>query len=416
MSSRYTDNRENERINKQPKWFRLFGIIFAVVLVIALICAGVFYYFGHSLISLTNFVSEQDTAIVKEEDLPEEARETVAEEDRKGTVLNESELDQLHDRMSAVDTKIQTVSNEDVYNFVLVGVDRRDKSWNGNSDSMMLVSINFKKERISIISIMRDTYVDIPEVGYNKLNNSYARGGGKLLCATITNNFNIDVSRYAAVDFENMIDIIDALGGIDIEWTDAEIEVANGYIRDMCDTLGVDAWDHLLPLGGNWHCDGIQAVAYARNRFVGNSDYARTERQRYVIGQIVKEVQKMNVPQLMSFARKVLPLITHNIKETDIWELITKAPAILNYSFVKDRVPYDGLYTTINVGNEDMLSPDWEQTILQMHETIYGEGTVSNNDDNDEANRTKKNMEFTDEFNSMTGNSGQKAGENARQG
>ena len=270
----------------------------------------------------------------------------------------------------------------------------------------MLVSINFKKERISIISIMRDTYVDIPEVGYNKLNNAYAMGGGNLLCATVTDNFNIDVSRYAAVDFENMIDIIDALGGVDIEWTDAEIEVANGYIRDMCDTLGVDAWDHLLPLGGNWHCDGIQAVAYARNRFVGNSDYARTERQRYVIGQIVKEVQKMNVAQLMSFARKVLPLITHNIKEADIWELLTKAPAILNYTFVKDRVPYDGLYSTINVDNEDMMSPDWEQTILQMHQTIYGDGSVSGNDDNDEANRTAKNKEFTDEFNAMTGNTG----------
>ena len=407
MSSRYSDNREEGKIRKGPNWLRLFGILFVIVLVISVIFAGVVYYFGHSLIALTNFVSEQESAIVNVEDLPDEARETVAEEERRGTVVNESELDQIHQQMSAVDTKIQMGSNEDVYNILLAGVDRRDKSWNGNSDSMMLVSINFREERISLISIMRDTYVEIPDVGYNKLNNAYAMGGGKLLCATVTNNFNIDVSRYAAVDFENMIDIIDALGGVDIEWTDAEIEVANGYIRDMCETLGVDAWDHLLPLGGNWHCDGIQAVAYARNRFVGNSDYARTERQRYVMGQIVKEVQKMNVAQMMSFARKVLPLITHNIKEQDIWELVTKAPAILNYTFVKDRVPYDGLYEIINIDNEDMLSPDWEKTILQMHQTIYGDGSVSKNEDNDEANRTKNNTEFTDEFNSMTGNSRQ---------
>jgi len=180
-----------------------------------------------------------------------------------------------------------------------------------------------------------------------------------------------------------MIDIIDAMGGIDLYWTSEEIEVADGYIRDMCNTLGVDAWDHLLPVEGegNWHCDGIQAVAYARNRFVGNSDYQRTERQRYVIGQIIEKVKSMNVAQLMSFARRVLPLITHNVKESDIWELITKAPAIRRYNFVKDRVPYDGLYTIINIDDEDYLSPDWEQTITKMHETIYGDGTVSNNED-----------------------------------
>lgn len=385
MSSRYSDNRDAEnRKPKTPRWGKYFAIIFGVLLLLSAAGGGAIMYFGHSMISLANFVSSADEQkIVSAEELPQEARETVKAEDRKGEVVGESELEGIHQRMSAVDEKIQPVSNEDVYNILLVGVDRRDKSWNGNSDSMMLVSINFKKERVSIISLMRDTYVNIPEVGYNKLNNAYARGGGSLLCATVTSNFNLDVSRYAAVDYEDMIDIVDALGGIEIYWTSKEIEIADGYIRDMCNTLGVDAWDHLLPVEGegNWHCDGIQAVAYARNRFVGNSDYERTERQRYVIGQILDKIKKMNVAQLMNFARKVLPLITHNVKESEIWELITKAPGILNYTFVKDRVPYDGYYEIINIDDEDYLSPDWEVTITKMHETIYGDGTVSNNED-----------------------------------
>lgn len=385
MSSRYSDNRDHEFQEKPrtPKWGKYFAIIFGVLLLISVAGGGAIMYFGHSMISLANFVSSSEPKIVSAAELPEEARETVKAEDRRGEVIGESELEGIHQRMSAVDDKIMPVSNEDVYNILLVGVDRRDKSWNGNSDSMMLVSINFKKERVSIISLMRDTYVDIPGVGYNKLNNAYARGGGDLLDATVTSNFNIDVSRYAAVDYEDMIDIIDALGGIEIYWTSKEIEIADGYIRDMCNTLGIDAWDHLLPVEGegNWHCDGIQAVAYARNRFVGNSDYERTERQRYVMGQIIDKIKNMNVGQLMNFARKVLPLITHNVKESDIWELITKAPTILTYNFVKDRVPYDGLYEIINIDDEDYLSPEWEETITKMHETIYGDGTVSNNED-----------------------------------
>lgn len=413
MSSRYSDNRSTDEKSGrgprkgEPRWGKWFIGILLGVLIIATAGGGLIYYFGHSLFSLTNFVSETQKVISADE-LPDEARETVSAKDRRGTVLNESEIDNLHQKWKAVDDRISTVSNEDVYNIVLVGVDRREKDWNGNSDSMMLISVNFKEERVSIISLMRDTYVNIPEVGYNKLNNSYARGGGDLLCSTITDNFNIDVSRYAAVDFENMIDIIDALGGIDIEWTSAEIEVANGYIRDMCKDLGLDAWDYLMPVegAGIWHCDGVRAVAYARNRFVGNSDYSRTERQRYVISQMISKIKEMNIGQLMSFARKVLPLIRHNVKEAEIWELITKAPAILRYSIVKDRVPYDGEYTVINIEDQDMLSPNWEETILQMHDTIYGDGSVSGNEDNDEDKRTEGYHQFTQQFSDITGTAG----------
>ena len=409
MASRYEDNREDrKKIRKQPKWGKWFAILFLVVFIVTIGIGCGIYFFGHSLFRLTNFVEQAQSQIVSAEDIPKEARETVNEEDRKGTVLNESEIDNLHNQMDAVDSKIEMVSNENVYNILLCGIDRHEKDWNGNSDSMMLISINFQKERVSIISLMRDTYVNIPEVGYYKLNNAYARGGGDLLCATITSNFNLDVSRYAAVDFENMIDIIDALGGIDIEWTSAEIEVADGYIRDMCNDLGLDAWDYLMPVDGAgvWHCNGIRAVAYARNRFVGNSDYSRTERQRYVIGQMIKRIQEMNPAQLLSFARKVLPLIRHNIKESEIWELVTRAPALLQYDIVKDRVPYDGLFDIINIENEDMLSPDWERTITQMHETIFGDGSVSANEDNDEANRTEAYHEFTQQFVDITGNIG----------
>lgn len=451
-SEPYEDDRyEDDRYYSHgPNWKKAFGIILSLVLAVVVAGGGLVYYLGHSVISLSNYVSDAEqriftaeeveakqkeeeaaaaaeagavNAVAEAEQTAQEAVPAANEADKKsesadehldeialeeetegetkahkGVALSKDELDALHKSMADVDNTVQTINNENVFNIVLTGVDRRDKSWNGNSDSMMLVSINNEKKRVSIISLMRDTYVNIPDVGYQKLNNAYARGGGKLMCQTISDNYNINVENYAAVDFENMIDIIDAIGGVELEWTDAEVQVSNGYMMDMCDTLGLNGSDYILPGAGTYQCNGVQAVAYARNRYVGNSDYARTERQRYVISQIIKTIYDMDAGSLAKFVLKVLPLITHNVKEDTIWELVTKAPEILNYDFVTDRVPYDNMYDVIYVGGQDMLVPYWEQTINQMNETIYGEGTVSKNSDNDQEDRTLNNMSTNEDF------------------
>lgn len=399
MSRRYDDNplmNHNQR-KQGPSWKKIMGISLCIILAIVVAGGVLIYTIGHELISSTNFVADEDVKTVQVEELPEEAKETVSAEEKKGRVLDESELNEIHQQMNQL-SDVDTVEDEDVYNLLLVGVDRRDKTWNGNSDSMMLVSINHTAKRVSVVSLMRDTYVDIPGYGYNKLNAAYALGGGPLLTETITDTYKVDVSRYAAVDFENMIQIIDALGGIDLEMTDAEVEVANGYMLDMCNTLGLNGYDYVLPGGGVYHCNGVQAVAYARNRYVGNSDYARTERQRYVISQIIEEVKRMDVAQLTQFVKDVLPLVTHNVEETEIWDLVTKAPEILQYKFVQDRIPYDNMYDVIYVDSQDMLVPQWETTIEKLHNTIYGNGSISDNSDNDAENKVEVSDEFTDDY------------------
>ena len=399
MSRRYDDNPlMNHNHRKQgPSWKKIMGISLCIILAIVVAGGVLIYTIGHELISSTNFVADEDVKTVQVEELPEEAKETVSAEEKKGRVLDESELNEIHQQMNQL-SDVDTVEDEDVYNLLLVGVDRRDKTWNGNSDSMMLVSINHTAKRVSVVSLMRDTYVDIPGYGYNKLNAAYALGGGPLLTETITDTYKVDVSRYAAVDFENMIQIIDALGGIDLEMTDAEVEVANGYMLDMCNTLGLNGYDYVQPGGGVYHCNGVQAVAYARNRYVGNSDYARTERQRYVISQIIEEVKRMDVAQLTQFVKDVLPLVTHNVEETEIWDLVTKAPEILQYKFVQDRIPYDNMYDVIYVDSQDMLVPQWETTIEKLHNTIYGNGSISDNSDNDAENKVEVSDEFTDDY------------------
>lgn len=399
MSRRYDDNPlMNHNHRKQgPSWKKIMGISLCIILAIVVAGGVLIYTIGHDLIDRTNFVADEDVKTVQMEELPEEAKETVSAEEKKGRVLDESELNEIHQQMNQL-SDVDTVEDENVYNLLLVGVDRREKTWNGNSDSMMLVSINHTAKRVSVVSLMRDTYVDIPGYGYNKLNAAYALGGGPLLTETITDTYKVDVSRYAAVDFENMIQIIDALGGIDLEMTDAEVEVANGYMLDMCNTLGLNGYDYVLPGGGVYHCNGVQSVAYARNRFVGNSDYARTERQRYVISQIIEEVKRMDVVQLTQFVKDVLPLVTHNVEESEIWDLVTKAPEILQYKFVQDRIPYDNMYDVIYVDTQDMLVPQWETTIEKLHNTIYGDGSISDNSDNDAENKVEVSDDFTDDY------------------
>ncbi|MDD3796535.1 MAG: LCP family protein [Lachnospiraceae bacterium] len=397
MSRRYDDNPLMNNKNNGPNWKKILGISLSIILGIVAIGGGVIYYVGHNLISLSNYVADEDVKTVAVDQLPEEAKQTVSTEEKQGVVLNEQELNTIHEKMSSLNT-VEKVKDDSVYNFMLVGVDRRDKSWNGNSDSMMLVSINNTAKRVSIISLMRDTYVDIADYGYAKLNAAYAYGGGPLLTSTVSDTYKIDVSDYAAVDFENMIEIVDALGGVDLTMTDAEVTVANGYMMDMCNTLGLYGDDYVLPGGGSYHCNGVQAVAYARNRYVGNSDYARTERQRYVISQIIAEIKLMSVSQLTQFVTDVLPLVTHNVEESKIWDLVTQAPEILQYNFVQDRIPYDNMYDVIYEDSQDMLVPQWETTLEKLHETIYGDGSISDNSDNDTENKVDTNDKFTSDY------------------
>ncbi len=389
-----------------PSWGKIFGIILIVLLAVVAAGGVGIYFYGHSLIERANFVADDD--VKQLETLPEEAYEEVSTEaEAAGPVLNESELENLHQQMNKENSAVDTIMNSDVYNVLLCGVDRRDKTWNGNSDSMMLVSLNNEKKRVSVISLMRDTYVAIPGHDYNKLNSAYAYGGGPLLLQTVRDNYKIDVNRYGAVDFMDMVDVIDDMGGVELTWTDQEVEVANGYMIDMCqNVLDIPYEEHLLPGGGTYNCDGVQAVAYSRNRFVGNSDYTRTQRQRYVISQMVERLKSMSAAEMVSFVTKALPLVTHNIPENEIWDLVSDAPELLKYDYVQDRVPYDNLYEVVDVDGQGMLVPDWDDTIDQMQETIYGDGAASKNADNDPKNSHENETEFTDEYMQLTGGTG----------
>ncbi|MBR0086622.1 MAG: LCP family protein [Lachnospiraceae bacterium] len=239
-----------------------------------------------------------------------------------------------------------------VYNVLLVGVDRRQPNWNGNSDSMILISINNDKGKITMTSFMRDTYTNIPGLGWWKMNHAWAVGGAGLCIATVESNFLIHVNNYASVDFNGLTGLIDAIGGVDV-------------------MLQPDEAAHIgLPIGGAQvvHLDGTHALRHARNRSTGNSyDYGRTQRQRDILMAIYNKIKSGGLGSVANAANAILPYVTHNIDGGTMASLIASAPSMLNWPITQLRVPFDGMYYSQNQN----LVPDFQATIGRLWSVIY---------------------------------------------
>ena len=271
----------DKQVKKKKKMSKKKKLAIALLILLALAAAivGVVYAVGHHYYSKTNYMTDEEVAeqLAARRAAQEEAEAKEEEEEI------DPELQAIQANLEQFASTEPITSDGSVYNVVLVGLDTTTEDFIGNSDSMILISINYRLKQISMISLMRDTYVDIPGIGYRKLNASYPNGAGPLLCETITENYKVQVDRYVTVDFGNMIDIIDAIGTIEITFTEKEAENANKSIRQQCRILGLNKKEYLIPGEGTYECNGMQAVAYARIRKVGNADYQRTERQREVL-------------------------------------------------------------------------------------------------------------------------------------
>ncbi len=354
-------SRNSKKKKKKNRVIRVVGIVICVVAVLALMVVGAGYAIISHYYNLTVHENEDEISTIDVAEVDNLFSEDIDSADA-------ADLSSAADELSSLAEAIDIAESGDVYNLLLVGVDlRAGETWNGNSDSMILVSINSAKKTIYLTSFMRDLYADIPGVGTYKLNRAFAVGGGPLLVQTIEENYRISIDGYAWVDFYDMIDIIDLVGGIDIEVSTEEAEVANKYIKEMATGIGIDPSGYYLTGGGTLHLNGMQAVAYARIRYVGNADFGRTQRQRDVITKIFQKLQNMSLTDVNTFLNSALPYVSHNLSSETVTALILNTPSYLNYSVVSQRVPFDGYYTY----SGEMLVPDFEYTINMLQSTIY---------------------------------------------
>lgn len=281
----------------------------------------------------------------------------------------------------------QFFSKKDTYNILLLGVDRRDESWEGNSDVILLVTVNKEKKTVYLTSFLRDLYADIPGVGVRKLNAACANGGPELTVQTLEDNYQVEIDNYAMVDFNAMIDVVDALGGVDLEIDEDERVTANDYITCMCEDNGDDPEDYYIEKAGLVHLNGYQAVGYARNRYTGKgSDFGRTQRQRNVLTAIAEKAQDGDYASLSDTMEDVMPYITHDITEMQMIGLMMQLGSWMDYDIQQQHIPYDGEYTS---QDEILVPTDMNATVEKLTSILYGDGEIETETESESETETE---------------------------
>lgn len=346
------------------------GIVVCLVLAVVGIGYGIFHHY-YSMLDRPDPNATEDPVwsepVADETDPPDASAPPPATSEEIDKI--EEELRQNLEQMETNSELYRT----DAFNILLIGVDSRENSFSGRSDSMILFSINKATKKITMTSFLRDIYVSIPGYQSNRLNAAHAFGGTKLLTETIKANFGIQVDRCVTINFYLVMDAVDAVGGIDLELTAAELKVMNNYIRDHNRLLGNPAETDVMPeADGTYHVNGNQALAYARVRYVG-SDFARTGRQRTVIMKCLEKLKGEGLGELNRLAERFLPRVRTDLTEGDCASLLLMMLGISDYEFRSMAIPVDGTWQSASIRGMSVLTIDFEANTKAWHHLVDGD-------------------------------------------
>ncbi|MDO4632810.1 MAG: LCP family protein [Eubacteriales bacterium] len=253
-------------------------------------------------------------------------------------------------------------------NIALFGVDSRagELESGTNSDTIMVCSINKKTKEVKLVSVYRDTYLDVGDGNYQKANAAYAIGGAQRAVAMLNKNLDLNITDYATVNFEALVDIIDVFGGVDIEVTEDEVTWLNAYLVEARQVLNKECED--VYGSGMLHLNGMQALAYCRIRYIG-LDYERTERQRKVLAQVMAHAKNSSVVTLTNVVTSLLPEISTSLSMSEILSLATSAGS---YNMGETQgFPYDK--TTMDTAAGDCVVPvNLAANVTTLHAFLYG--------------------------------------------
>ena len=367
---------KEKKTGKIPFPLKVTGILLLTFLLLFLAA----FLIVHSFLGKISYQSGMAVAIVETDSADTTPSIEIPEEDQEntGTSLADStaeEIAALEQRLLEQTSGVEDVLfDKNVMNILLIGYDSRDPDSRGRSDTNILISVNQERKEITMTSIMRDCYVVIPGHKNNRINAAYAFGGGSLLIETIEKNFQISVNNYVAVNFYVFMDIIDMIGGIEIEVSDAEAEVMNRYIRELNRLEGSEEAKDQLNQGGTLHLNGKQTLAYTRVRYVGNADFDRTERQRTVLEKVFEKAKQMDLLELNDLLNCLLPEVSTDMSEKEVLFLLLKGPAYLQYDLKSLRIPADGTYESLRINGMEVLGVDLEANKKLLEQEVYGSG------------------------------------------
>ena len=242
----------------------------------------------------------------------------------------------------------------DYRNIAIFGIDSREDTYSrGNrSDCIIIASINNKTKEVKLVSVYRDTYVQIEGHGLDKITHAYSFGEAPLAIKTLNTNLDLNVKEFVTVNFDSVKEIIDNIGGISMQITDEEVSHIPGITKS-----------------GTYNLTGEQALAYARIRHATGGDYKRTERMRDVLTAVVNKVKTFNISQLNTFVDKTLPRVYTNITANDIFSLL---PSVTSYK-ITDSIGWPYETKGITMDRWYGIPITLESNVIQLHNKVFDE-------------------------------------------
>lgn len=267
--------------------------------------------------------------------------------------------------------------------YALFGLDHRSKNEKlntENSDTIIIASINNDTKAVKLVSVYRDTLLNVKDDTYSKANSAYALGGPTNAVSMLNTNLDLNITDYVAIDFDALVTVVDCLGGLDIPLSYAEIVHMNNYCVETSEETGKSYTPVELPdpkpedeeaIVDTYHLNGVQATSYCRIRYTASLDMGRTERQRRVIQMIVDKAKKAGLSTIFDIMDQVFPMVKTSVSKTEILKMI---PAMIGYSIDETTgFPNDYKFAKVKGSGSVIVPTTLESNVLKIHQFLYGD-------------------------------------------
>ena len=368
--------RFDEEINESPKGKIMIRILLAVI-GIALIAAVIL---GMNLLNSLNrpgdtpiFEATEDDILITPAPLPTFDATPAPSATPAPTPIPMSEVyEQTWLDPVTISNMEKNKADERYIHVLLIGVDRRSSSGNSNTDTMMIGTIDTVHNSLKLTTIMRDMLVNIPGVGYGKMNSAAVRGGTELLFETINSNFCLDLTEYVLVDFSMFERIVDEIGGVTVKMTAEEISETNDCIAGLNKQRGIaDTWDgFVFAEEGNVKLTGKQALGYARVRKI-DSDFSRTERQYKLLNNIYAKFRSLDAAKQYKLIEDILPMVETNMTNQRIIDCAAKVLGMDVGGMLYCRIPAEDTYESAKYERKSVVLADMPANAALLHQFIF---------------------------------------------
>lgn len=255
-------------------------------------------------------------------------------------------------------------------NIAIFGIDSRsdDYGMGNRSDCIMIASLNKKTNEVKLLSVYRDTYLKLTGRSLDKVTHAYSYGKAELAVSTLNNNLDLNISEYVTVNFDAVVDAVDAIGGIKMQITSEEVKYINQYISENNKVTGHHSSN--ISTAGTYNLDGVQALAYSRIRYTAGGDFKRTERMRDVLQAMLTKAKTLSASQLLNVVNIMMPKISTNMNANDI---IGLAPSLVSMN-IGNSIGWPSQTKGATIGGVYYGVPvNLSENVKKLHKELFSE-------------------------------------------